>query len=890
VKHSLYLLLTLVVLLLVVFITSCGGGSNSTAILGPVTVSVTQSVNNVQPGGTVQLTATVTNDPNNQGVNWIVSCPASPCGTVSPMVGTATTYTAPSSMLPGGLAVTITATSVASSSASVTAMISIFPDTITINVANPTVPINTTEQLTATVAYDPANKGVTWTVSCPTAPCGSVSPTTTLDGMPTTYTAPTVYPAGDLQVIVTATSVANAAILGSVTLTVPGTTISITQSTGTAEAGSTVQLTATVTNDPTNQGVTWSVSCSQPVPCGTISPSPTLSGNPTTYTAPPVPPPSNLQVTVTATSVFNTAVTNFATVSVPAIKVSVTPSGALLPLNTVLQFTATVANDPSNGGVTWAPMQNGAACSPACGTASPTSTLSGTPTTFTAPATAPATPGVAVTATSVEDTTKSAIASVTISSGTVELVPNGVNFGSAFVNGTGRSEQVTLTNTGTTALTINGITMTGTDPADFSQTNNCGMSVPAAGSCTLTLTFKPKSGGTRSADVSIRDSSSDSPQQIGLSGTGVTRRGAFLEPRAQSALAANRVAAVPSPEGPETVGTRVMNFVDSARKDPYLTTGARRELLVRFWYPASHTQECKPAAYTSPRVWNYFSQLVGVRLPDVTTNTCQDAPLTDGKHPIVVFTPGYTATFTDYTFLLEDLASRGYVVASVDHTYEATAVEFADGRLVTSIFGSHLAGKLQGDDHAFAFATSVRLEDLRFVVDELKRMNAQANSPFAAKLDLARVAVAGHSMGGTTAFLALESDPRLKAAILIDAHVPDTAINPTQRPILILAMGSEKWSEDRCRLWSNLRGPRLAVNFLGAEHVTPSDAVWLARDAINTGSMGPDGAIAAVRNFIAAFLDTNLLSRPRDSLLNGESSTYPGAAITTRTQLLCVGK
>ena len=59
-----------------------------------------------------------------------------------------------------------------------------------------------------------------------------------------------------------------------------------------------------------------------------------------------------------------------------------------------------------------------------------------------------------------------------------------------------------------------------------------------------------------------------------------------------------------------------------------------------------------------------------------------------------------------------------------------------------------------------------------------------------------------------------------------------------QNAVLILAMGREQWSEDECRLWSDLRGPRLAVNLKGAEHVTPSDAVWLAKGAIKTGPWG----------------------------------------------------
>ena len=60
---------------------------------------------------------------------------------------------------------------------------------------------------------------------------------------------------------------------------------------------------------------------------------------------------------------------------------------------------------------------------------------------------------------------------------------------------------------------------------------------------------------------------------------------------------------------------------------------------------------------------------------------------------MVLFTPGYTATSSDYTFLMEDLASRGYVVGAIDHTYEATAVEFPGGGIVRSRVGSILAGR-----------------------------------------------------------------------------------------------------------------------------------------------------------------------------------------------------
>ena len=87
-------------------------------------------------------------------------------------------------------------------------------------------------------------------------------------------------------------------------------------------------------------------------------------------------------------------------------------------------------------------------------------------------------------------------------------------------------------------------------------------------------------------------------------------------------------------------------------------------------------------------------------------------------------------------------------------------------------------------------------------------------------------------------------------------------------------------------MWGKLRGPRFAVNLRGAEHLTPSDAVWLAKGAIKTGTMGPDKTIAAVRDYIAAFLDANLRDRP-NLLLTGPSSDYTDAIVTTQKQLLC---
>ena len=351
-------------------------------------------------------------------------------------------------------------------------------------------------------------------------------------------------------------------------------------------------------------------------------------------------------------------------------------------------------------------------------------------------------------------------------------------------------------------------------------------------------------------------------------------------------------ASVPAPTGPNRIGTFTLRIVDSKRIDPYLGAGTKREVLVRFWYPVLAGVPCQPAEYMSPRVWAYLSELVNIRLPDIRTNSCWNAPIAGGGHAVIVLTHSYTGTFTDYTFIAEDLASRGYVVASIAHTYETTAVEFPDGRLAKSMVGSYLAPEsLSFDEASLSLARSVRLDDLKFILDELARLNSDTDSPFVGQLDLSRVGLVGHSLGGEAAISGVEHDARFKAAVIIDGVVTNASAVGTDKAVLILAAGREQWSDNECALWRHLRGFRFAVNLIGADHMTPSDAVWLAAYvpglAVQTGPTGPQRTMAAVRNYVATFLDANLRGQPMNSLLTGPSPDSPEVVATTREQLLC---
>ncbi|MGA3026770.1 MAG: choice-of-anchor D domain-containing protein [Bryobacteraceae bacterium] len=101
-------------------------------------------------------------------------------------------------------------------------------------------------------------------------------------------------------------------------------------------------------------------------------------------------------------------------------------------------------------------------------------------------------------------------------------------FNSTPVGATSSAQQVTLTSTGTGALTITSIAIGGTNPGDFAQTNNCPGTLVVGASCTISVTFTPTATGIRSGTLIITDNSGNvagAQQGASLTGTGATAPG-----------------------------------------------------------------------------------------------------------------------------------------------------------------------------------------------------------------------------------------------------------------------------------------------------------------------------------------------------------------------------
>src|SRR6266568_6723018 len=133
----------------------------------------------------------------------------------------------------------------------------------------------------------------------------------------------------------------------------------------------------------------------------------------------------------------------------------------------------------------------------------------------------------------------------------------------------------------------------------------------------------------------------------------------------------HRTVVLPAPTGPYAVGRVQYDWIDQSRNDPLAPyAGRQRELVVWSWYPAVRVQGAHPAPYL-PSQWAQASDNQLVQSSDsIQTHSIDRAPLAPGaaRYPILIFEPGMGKIPTQYTALLEDLASHGYIIFAITPT------------------------------------------------------------------------------------------------------------------------------------------------------------------------------------------------------------------------------
>lgn len=174
--------------------------------------------------------------------------------------------------------------------------------------------------------------------------------------------------------------------------------------------------------------------------------------------------------------------------------------------------------------------------------------------------------------------------------------------------------------------------------------------------------------------------------------------------------------------GDYTVDHLVDYYTDQQRVETYRNDGKKRELPVAFWYPKNYSRT--------------------------------------QKLPLVLFSHGSFGMKESNETLFRELASHGYIVCSIDHTYQCFSTRLSDGKKV------RLSGQFMKEVSVdepnkkpkqslvnFEKWMTIRTDDLNFVLDTILERSKVSDSavPILDSIDRSRICVMGHSLGGSAA-------------------------------------------------------------------------------------------------------------------------------------------
>lgn len=328
---------------------------------------------------------------------------------------------------------------------------------------------------------------------------------------------------------------------------------------------------------------------------------------------------------------------------------------------------------------------------------------------------------------------------------------------------------------------------------------------------------------------------------------------------------------MPEPSGRFAVGTRAIEMIDASRRDTPGSPGARR-LMVQVTYPRADRGPCPPSRYISRGVEPILAAAVAVDRPiEIATGICRGGRVARGRHPVLVFSHAFTADRFVYASLVNDLASRGYMVLAPDHPPDAFAVEYPGGEVAAGEYGRPLA-PAPITTAEIAALNQLRAVDARLVLSRALRLG-RGDGFLGGHLDGSRVGVLGHSLGGSTAARAAQVDRRFDAAADLDGSLFGgwTSRTGDETPFLLLAaaggVGAGFSEQPLCDYMAGLGGPRFALGLRNALHfsysdfqalapaIAAADPGWPFAGLYQTvvGTIDPDRSISAQRRALARF-------------------------------------
>ena len=362
---------------------------------------------------------------------------------------------------------------------------------------------------------------------------------------------------------------------------------------------------------------------------------------------------------------------------------------------------------------------------------------------------------------------------------------------------------------------------------------------------------------------------------------------------------------LPKPNGVFQVGMGTMELIDKSRIQPFAPTVEHRRLMISLFYPVNSREQTSPVDYMPPETAafedGWQSSMYSLASPKGTfeklalqlagkSRKTQKTP----DFPIVLFSPAEGTTRLYYSVIAQTIASSGYIVITIDAPYDVDIVEYPDGS--EDLINQTVSANPTAAD--INLAVSFRAQDASFVLDQL--CNASVVSQLlpgssSQGLNVDRVAMFGHSLGGAATATAMLNDNRIAGGLAMDGALFGAVVQKgLDRPFMLMAHTNHTRANDGdladpdnswFDIWPHLRGWRLDIILANSLHYTFSDfpivlktlgIVPNATTANNLHVTDLDGsrALKIVTTYVTAFLDLVLKSRP-SPLLRGPVVEFP---------------
>lgn len=371
------------------------------------------------------------------------------------------------------------------------------------------------------------------------------------------------------------------------------------------------------------------------------------------------------------------------------------------------------------------------------------------------------------------------------------------------------------------------------------------------------------------------------------------------------ALSFVRAVILPQPGGPFLVGLTISELIDSSRQDPFDPAHGQRALMVSIFHPIHHSSKSQTylASYLPPATAAFEeAAFTAYGIPNGTLSSLKlqlSSPYSSSQysysyshrsrslhHPVVIFSPALGTSRLFYNFLAQSIASAGYIVVTIDHPYDADVVEYPNGKLV--YFGIDTDNSTQ-----IGLALDTRAEDASFVLNQLSNATVirklLPKYHYEAGIDVRKVGMLGHSLGGAAAATTMLKDSRIVAGSNLDGSFWGSVISAgLDRPFLLFEQGGKAQTPDPTweAIWPHLRGWKLELGLEKAQHYTFSDLPFLvARSGLQNklpsevfdgflGTLDGGRAMKIVGTYVTSFFDF-VLKGARAELLEGKSKAFP---------------